>query len=508
MTQVGRNEWFEIAVTNSRDYGDPYIDVDLSAVLTSPAGESIRFWGFYDGDATWRLRWMPRKIGRWTYEIEFSDGAPLTHTPDGGDRSLRSDFGTASPASRMSGKFECVPSQSPGLICRYGQNPMWFSLGGETPIVLRSFHAGDRFFASNWDASARTRFLDWVQDRGYNTLSIGSFLLNRDAVGRGRGWLTPRLWPLSAGEYRAVESILDQLAKRRIVVFPFAGFFGRSAWFPTELRSQVAYIKYVSARLGAYWNLLYNVAGPEPLLRVNPFMWKSELDKLGYLIRRYDPYGHLITIHNETGPNAFVHEEFIDFVTLQGPKTIDRRALGRQVLRQRLEGRPLYAQETLWPGNTLGHPRYTIDDIRKNAFVLQMCGATVNFADCEGNSSSGFTGSLDPGDAHEQWHDEIKKVWDLLDDLSIVELSPDPKVAGGRLCLSNGRRFIVYVDNDDGADSVVLAAPGGFYTGDWIDATGASDRRSASAEGPDPEFSVPGKGEWLLCVEKADAASD
>jgi hypothetical protein len=494
--KVGRFERFEVGVRNSNSYADPYRDVELVFHLDSPSGRRIDFWGFHDGGTTWRIRYMPEEIGTWCYSAYFSDGAPCAavDSPEGRG-------GIDNKNGGIAGTFECVPSQTPGIVRPYGDNPTWFAYAEKTPFLMRSFHVGDRFFAANWDVADRRRFLDWLRAHGYNTLSVAGFFLNRDAAGRGRGWQTPRLWPLDAGEYRRVERLLDELAARKIVVFPFAGFFGRSAWFPTDLHSQVAYIKYASARIGAYWNLLYNVAGPEPLLRVNPFMTKGEVDKLGYLIKRHDPYRHMLTVHNETGPNVFVHDGYIDYVTLQGPKTTDRATLVRQLSKQRLPNKPLYAQETLWPGNTLGHPDYSIDDIRRNGFSILLSGGTINFADCMGNSSSGFTGSLDPADAEEGRHAAVGAVWDLFAQFPFHLLRPSPELAGGAPCLSDGRsRFLVYLDGGDAAPpSVRLDTVEGPLSGWWIDARNPSVRKPVRrGRGDTTQLIAPGTGDWLL----------
>ena len=39
------------------------------------SGEKINFWGFYDGDQTWYVRFMPDEYGRWQYSASFSDRA-------------------------------------------------------------------------------------------------------------------------------------------------------------------------------------------------------------------------------------------------------------------------------------------------------------------------------------------------------------------------------------------------------------------------------------------------
>ena len=58
-TAVGQWQRFEVAIENHRPYLNPYLDVALDVRYTAPDDREIRFWGFYDGDHTWRARFMP-----------------------------------------------------------------------------------------------------------------------------------------------------------------------------------------------------------------------------------------------------------------------------------------------------------------------------------------------------------------------------------------------------------------------------------------------------------------
>ncbi|MBD3265319.1 DUF5060 domain-containing protein, partial [bacterium] len=298
---VGMWDRFERSIQNTNDYHNPYLDVDLKVTYTAPNGEKTAFWGFYDGGQTWKIRFMPDRLGTWKYTATFSDGS-----------------------AGISGSFECVPSTIPGVIAKDESNPMWFGYAGGRHGLVRSFHVGDRFFAANWADDKRDQFLDWAENQGYNMLSIASHLLNRDSKGRGRGWDTPDLWPLDASEHQRMETILDDLANRHIMVFPFAGFLGKSSDFPGEQVIQEKYLRYTLARLAPYWNILYNIAGPEPLMKKHVFLTVEELTRIGRLLQKLDPFGHLIAVHNRTGHYPFRDAGWSDYVVLQGPKTTNR----------------------------------------------------------------------------------------------------------------------------------------------------------------------------------------
>ena len=417
--RVGRWERYERTVENRRAYTDPYGDVELEVVYTGPDGVAVPFRGFHDGGTTWRIRFMPGRVGPWTWRARFSDGS-----------------------GEAAGAFECVPSSVPGLVSRHAPNPIWFGFEGGEAALLRSLHVGDRFFARNWPEASRARFLDWAQARGYDTLSVASSFLNRDRPGRGRGWATPRLWPLDAAEFRRLEGILDELARRRMVVYPFAGFFGRDAAWPRDPAGQRLYVRYALARLGPYWNLLLNVAGPEPEHPESAFLGREELRRLALLVHEADPFGHLLSVHNPTGPDLYRDEPWTSYGILQGPKTSDRARLGREIRESRHPTKPLYAQETLWPGNRyqlLEHEGrdFTDADIRKNAWVVLMSAAALNFGDMSGDSSSGLSGSLDPADAVESRHAIVRAAWDFLGTVPFARMRPCPERVGGGHCLAS-----------------------------------------------------------------------
>lgn len=484
--QVPLWDRFETALVNTNTYADPYREVTLNVTYTKPDSSTVNFWGFYDGSNTWRARFMPDQVGVWTYAANFSDGSP-----------------------GETNSFECVGSDLPGLIGADETNPYWFGFKGGRHTLIRSFHVGDRFFASNWAATNRTAFLDWAQAQGYNMLAIASHYLNRNEAGRGLGWNTPNLWDgpartLHAEEYQEMEVILNDITARRMMAFPFSGFFGKSSDFPTNHADQELYLRYTLARVGPYWNLVFNIAGPEPLLlgdelKYQNAMSTNDISRLGTLIKSLDVFGHLVTEHNVTEFNAFSNQVWETYTTLQGPKTTNRTSLATGVLGYHV-AKPLYALELLWPGNTLGHPVYTDTDIRKNGFVLMMCAAALNFGDMDGNSSSGFSGSMDFADKIQSRHDIIKKVWDFFETKQFWRMKPRPDLVNKGWCLADpGREYLVYLQSTGTVSIVVSNGP---FTVQWINATNTLDQRSGGPTTNGSNLASPTNGQdWLVHLQ-------
>lgn len=468
--EVGQWERFETSVTNPAPYADPYTDVRLTVTYTRPDGSSMPFVGFYDGENTWRIRTMPDQLGMWGYDAAFSDGSP-----------------------GISGTFTCVPSTVPGMLTADAGNPQWFGFASGAHVLLRSLHVGDRFFAANWPAEERTAFLDWAQGQGYNMLSIASHYLNRDTPGRGRGWETPDLWPLDNAAYRDVEAVLDDLADRRIVVFPFAGFFGRESDFPTDPADQRRFVEYTLARLGPYWNVILNVAGPEPNL--DYYLSPADVDRLGTEIKAADVFGHRLAVHSRRGNDPYRDSAWSSYVVVHGPKTADPAVLSAFLLANNHPAKPLYAQETLWPGN-INHPAYTDDEIRKNAFVVNLAAAVLNFADMNGDSSSGFSGSMNLAERVQSRHDIVKKVWDFFEGVPFYRMRPCQDAVTAGYCLGEpGREYLVYLDQ---GGSVDVAVSEELYAVEWINARDTTDVRPAGFTTTGAGLTAPDGSDWLL----------
>jgi hypothetical protein len=340
--------------------------------------------------------------------------------------------------------------------------------------------------------------------------AIGSFLLNRNVAGRGQGWNTPDLWDGTArtfkpAEYQKMEAILNDLTARKIVVFPFAGFFGKASDFPTNQADQELFLRYNLARLGPYWNLIFNTAGPEPLWadgegQFQNTMKMADLTRLGNLITALDPFHHPLTVHNAHSQNAFKDEAWETYTTLQAPKTTSRGTLSKGLLD--FHGpQPLYALELLWPGNDVGHPVYTDVDIRKNGFVMLMSATTLNFGDMNGNSSSGFTGTLALADKIQSRHDIIKKVWDFFDTVAFYRLSPRQDLVSAGYCLAlPGTEYLVYLESKG---TVNVAVTGGPYKVEWVNAQNTADKRAGGTTTTGAGLTSPTDGDdWLVHLTK------
>ena len=143
--------------------------------------------------------------------------------------------------------------------------------------------------------------------------------------------------------------------------------------------------------------------------------------------------------------------------------------------------------------------------LRKNAYTICMSAAALNFSDNGGprveeigNSSSGFSGTLELADRRQWRHDIVKAVWDFF------ETVPDwwamrPRqdlVSAGRCLADEGKRCLVYLPTGGAVD---VALPGQPVWATWINARDTTDRRAAAAVGDGRRWVAPADGgDWLL----------
>src|SRR5882757_9509835 len=76
---IHKYDIFELTLKGPAE-GNPYLDVTLSVTFTLDH-RSIKVDGFYDGDGTYKIRFMPDTEGRWHYTT--SSAAPALHNQTG-----------------------------------------------------------------------------------------------------------------------------------------------------------------------------------------------------------------------------------------------------------------------------------------------------------------------------------------------------------------------------------------------------------------------------------------
>ncbi|MGB5341407.1 MAG: DUF5060 domain-containing protein, partial [Thermoanaerobaculia bacterium] len=147
----------EIVLTSSKSYGNPFTGVSVFADFTSPTGNAIRVYGFYDGDGSggqgnlWKIRFMADEIGTWQWVTVASDSS------NGG-------------LHNRSGSFAVTESEIPGPVAPSDESPTsWRHANGRRVLwtlgYAKYLAAADRTHpcVGGWQD-----YLDWLEQHRFN----------------------------------------------------------------------------------------------------------------------------------------------------------------------------------------------------------------------------------------------------------------------------------------------------------------------------------------------------
>jgi hypothetical protein len=262
--------------------GNPFKDVTLQADFTL-GHRIVKVTGFYDGGATYRVRFMPDAPGHWTFRTISSAPSLDGHT----------------------GALTCTPPTTPGnhgpvttahqFHFQYADSTPYFPFGTTTYAYL---------FATEPNAAAS---LAGMRKATFNKtrvcvlpkpLAKGPQLLPfpttaTDANGRGG---TP--------DFTRFDPAYFQLLERRILELQRAGieadlilFHPYDAWGYKSMPPAVDdfYLRYAIARLSAFRNVWWSIANEYDLVKAKSM---ADWDRFFRITQAEDPYAHLRSIHH------------------------------------------------------------------------------------------------------------------------------------------------------------------------------------------------------------------
>ncbi|MFV0634121.1 DUF5605 domain-containing protein [Demequina sp.] len=263
-------------VLQGPSHGNPFVDVDLTATFAE-SDSTIAVGGFYDGDGTYRIRFLPPHAGNWEF------------TTSSNARSLREIHGTIAVADG--------PARGPvGVVDQFG-----FAHADGTPYAP---------FGTT--AYAWTHQSDDLQDQTIVSLAKApfnkirmclfpkSFMYNSNEP---EHFVFPRA---EDGSWDTTRFNLDYFAnlERRLTQLDSLGiqadlilFHPYDRWGLSTLGQTVdeRYLTYVVRRLAAFPHVWWSLANEYELLTTKrPSSWH----RFAEIVGQEDHAGHLLSIHN------------------------------------------------------------------------------------------------------------------------------------------------------------------------------------------------------------------
>lgn len=475
---------FESTVNNNQSYTNPFDfkEIELRSEFRAPSGKEYSFWGFHDGDGAgsnigtvWKFRFIPDETGVWQYSYSWTDNTP------GG-----------------SGTFTVVDTGLPGPLRIAEDNPWYFEDARGRAVHARGYSLhqylegkyGRGLFSDEAVADLIDKTKTKVAARDYNLLMVAwpVFTNNRNH----HFWQHPAsgidFARYHTATWHKVEEILASAATEGVYIFPFLALVDQLTARPND-QQMTAYLRYMAARLGPYWNNFgYSATWEYHDIWSHDYadsVMQRLADNLSPL-----PISPLLTIHDHSN-NRFVN--WLDFSM--------RQLQSRTVFAGNIHGggqqggvgsafvdKPIIGSEDVWEicSGAWGQPRNRTE-VRRGAWGLLMAGVipvylevglTDALAPCAGRSN--FSGEGEP---------DIRRLFDFFyaqagyrqyQQLNTLVSRSDRQIASG----IPGEEYLIY-DEDGGQITLDLrsVASSSTFSVLWFDPTTGAEKSADAVQG-------------------------
>ncbi len=304
---------------------NPFTDICFSATFKNVASKKqMTVNGFYDGNDTFVIRFMPTEKGEWEYITSSSEKA-LDH---------------------KSGTFICTDDgKQRSMVTTGNDNDFIFAdsthfhpLG--TTSYAWTFAEGEKqketFVSLKQTGFNKIRFCIFPNESVTDEPKSFPFVyksVDTHKDGKYKGYNNYE-WDLSRFNttfFKHLEECiksLDSLGIEADIILFHPYDMGRWGFDSMTMEQNKFYLKYVEARLGAYRNVWWSLANEWNLVKSRT---ESEWIELTKFVRDNDPYGHLCSIHGGTAKYinytlpCFTHVSIQDqgpLATFEGPATL------------------------------------------------------------------------------------------------------------------------------------------------------------------------------------------
>ncbi|MGF7230330.1 DUF5060 domain-containing protein [Arachidicoccus sp.] len=272
--------------------GDAFTDVDITATFIN-GDSSITVDGFYDGNNVFRVRFMPSKIGTWTY---------TTHSNIRALNAKRGSFDCV----KASGDNHGMVRVSNTYYFKYADGKQFYPVGttayawnhmskGMQQMTLKSLKA------SGFDKLRMCVFpknYDLVKEEPeifpFNVLNVDS----ATETGQHKKWDFSTFNPLFFQTLEKQIDALNSLGIQADLILFHPYDHGRWGFDALPMTVNIRYLKYIIARLGSFRNVWWSMANEWDLVKAKTH---SDWIKLSKYVYDNDPYHHLCSIHGTTG---------------------------------------------------------------------------------------------------------------------------------------------------------------------------------------------------------------
>ena len=289
---------WECRIQGPRD-GNPFTDQTVRAIFTH-RNDQKRVRGFYDGDGSYVVRFMPQMEGTWSFEIRCSwQQERLTGSFLAGP-AAEGNHGPVHVAGQYHFAYEDgTRYDSIGTTCYVWALQSDEMIAETLETLKHSSFNKIRFcvFPKHYDYN-----LHEPREYPYEGHPMDGSVLTKENFFQYAGKPNDSEWDLTRfrpSYFRHLEQCIEELGKLGIeadlILFHPYDRWGFSCMTPAQ---DEAYLQYVIARFAAYRNVWWSLANEYDLLAAKTLV---DWERIAAVICREDPYGHLRSIHNCRG---------------------------------------------------------------------------------------------------------------------------------------------------------------------------------------------------------------
>lgn len=306
---------FEIETEINQKFSNPFIEVEMEALFTNGQVEK-RVNGFYDGNNTWRIRFMPEELGEYSFSIR-------SNIPE---------------YNGLQGSFVCV-EPSPGNHGPIRVSKKYhFSYADLTPFFVMGTTA---YAWAYMPEKMRKQTLEAFKKYNFNKIRMLFFPKHLNGFEDIEITYEPPVYPFKGEKgsfdfryfnvdyFRNFEDRVEDLMKLGIeadvILFHFYDFGQWGIDAGMKLEDELFYLKYIISRLGAYRNVWWSLANEYDMMvdYSTKKFWADPYtkywDSLGAFVQQNDPYNHLRSIHNMK--IIYPQRPWVTHVSYQFPNT-------------------------------------------------------------------------------------------------------------------------------------------------------------------------------------------
>ncbi len=387
---------FEVSLKGPSD-GNPFVDVHLSARFKQ-GDQVFTPEGFYDGDGTYKVRFMPDSTGQWTYVTESNceelDGQRGTFT------CVEAGPGNHGPV-RVHDTFRLA----------YADGTPHFSVG---TTCYAWVHQGDAMEEQTLETLKnapfnKMRMCVFPKAYAYNKNEPQYYAYEGKPL---KDWDFKRFNPAFWRHFeKRVGQLRDMGIEADIIIFhPY----DRWGFKDMGHENNLFYLRYLVARLAAYRNVWWSFANEYDLLK-----WPMEhWDEYMRLVQEIDPYDHLRGIHNCR--DWYDHTK--PWVTHCSIQNSDFRRT--KEVRERYK-KPAIYDECRYEGDIpQGWGNITAEQMTRNFWMGSLAGCYVGHGETYKHPED-LLWWAKGGVLHGQSPARIQFLKDLIEDLPYRQMAPD-----------------------------------------------------------------------------------